>query len=233
VLINPIEVNNQNEKEWARVYKNSTGPFMLQEYVDLPLEFGVLCYRYPDGNFGIPSIVEKEFLTLRGDGVSSIGELLENNIRASGNAGYLKKKYQASWNDILEKGEEIVAENIGNHVRGTKFINACHLINDKTISHFKRLTSDMDDFQYGRFDLRAGSYEDLFTGDNLKILEVNGVNSEVAHIYDPEMKLLIAYKDVYENLKIVFEIARENRKSGRTTISFLTFVQSLIRHLRR
>ena len=48
--------------------------FMIQELVDLPLEFGVFYVRYPSQPAGrVTSIVGKEMLSVAGDGTKKIG----------------------------------------------------------------------------------------------------------------------------------------------------------------
>jgi hypothetical protein len=72
----------------------------------------------------------------------------------------------------------------------------------------------LPEYYYGRFDLKVPSLQDLCQGKNLKIMEVNGVNSEPAHIYEPETKLSTAMKTLLNHWKIIYEISKMNRKRG-------------------
>jgi len=216
----------RNEEDWHKVKKKIKDSFLLQEFVPGELELGILYYKYPNGKSGISSIVSKRFLRVVGDGEKSVKELIENNMRASLREDYFKKKFKNRLDEVLAAEEELVLEEIGNHCRGTTFFNSNHLINQELVNLFEKIAEPLEDFNYGRFDLKVNSIEDLYQGRNIKIIEVNGVNSEPTHIYDPEYSLLRAYKDVSQNLRIVYEIAKEN-KNRPINNSFRNFLKAV------
>ena len=74
-------------------------------------------------------------------------------------------------------------------------------------------------FYFGRYDLRAASVGDLMAGRNFKILELNGVTSEATHIYDPRHGLLYAYRTLFEQWRMAFEIGAANRACGAVVTS--------------
>lgn len=110
-------------------------------------------------------------------------------------------------------GENKVLEEIGNHCRGTKFIDATEIISNELVAVFDKITDDLKDFHYGRFDLKVDNLEHLKMGKNIKIFELNGVNSEVAHIYDPKHSIFYAYKTVFKELRIVYRLTKVIRKT--------------------
>ncbi len=188
--------------------------FILQEYISLPLEFGVLYYRYPDQERGrVNSVVQKLFLTVTGDGKSTLLELFKKSDRAQFYLEKLKKRYIDKLSNIPRNGEEIMLEEIGNHSRGTAFLNANHLINEQLIETFDHISQQIDGFYFGRYDLRTASLEDLYAG-KVKIMELNGTNSEPAHIYDPNMSIFKAYAFMFGHWKTIFRIGTTNRKKG-------------------
>ena len=65
---------------------------------------------------------------------------------------------------------------------------------------------------FGRFDIRVPTVEDFMSGQNLKVIELNGVTSEATHIYDPRLSLIDAYRVLFEQWRIAFEIAHRNRE---------------------
>ncbi|MEQ9006519.1 MAG: hypothetical protein RLP12_01450, partial [Ekhidna sp.] len=65
-------------------------------------------------------------------------------------------------------------EPIGNHCRGTKFLNDNHEINTELNQAFNQLAGQIPDLHFGRFDLKCKSYDDLKELKNFKILELNG-----------------------------------------------------------
>jgi hypothetical protein len=47
------------------------------------------------------------------------------------------------------------------------------------------------------------------TGRNIRIIELNGLTSESTNIYDPKYGLFFAYRTLFEQFRIAFEIAFE------------------------
>ncbi len=213
LLVHKID-NVEKLKETVKKIKVTVDQ-IVQEYIDFPVEIGVFYYRYPDQEKGIiPSLTIKEFLKVKGDGKHTLEELVNNNPRAILQEEKLKKTFAKKWNVVLEQDEIMILEHIGNHSRGTKFVNANDLYDEDLQDVFDDLNSRMKDFYYGRFDIRTKSIEDLKAGKNFKILEVNGVGAEPTHVYDPSYKLVPAWKDMLHLWKVMFRIAIINRESG-------------------
>ncbi len=189
--------------------------FLVQEFIDYPLELGVLYYRYPDGSkSGISSLVRKEFLSLKGNGKNSVLELMQADERAARQIGRLSKKMGEIQHKILAEGETMLLEPIGNHSRGTKFLNENDKITKELIAVFDQITANIEGFYYGRFDMKVQSWEQLYKGEGIRILEINGVSSEPAHIYDPRNSLSYAYAAIMENMRIIYEISVQNHQKG-------------------
>lgn len=68
-------------------------------------------------------------------------------------------------------------------------------------------------FFLGRFDVRAGSIDELRRGD-FSIIELNGVLSEPTQIYDPTTSLPQACATLMRHWRLAFEIGAENRARG-------------------
>src|SRR6218665_2665454 len=67
----------------ARYLAEQRFAFLVQEYLDLPLEFGVFYTRFPDQKRGqVTSVVRKEMLAVIGDGRSSLRQLILQMDRA-------------------------------------------------------------------------------------------------------------------------------------------------------
>lgn len=189
-------------------------PYLIQSFVDLPLEFGVFYYRLPGEASGVvSSIVQKDFLTLKGNGKQTLAELVEENPRARFVSAYLSKKFHARWNEVLPKGTVLELEGIGNHCRGTTFLNANSLITTHLTDAFDRISLEVDGFYFGRYDLRAASKEALELGD-VQILELNGAGAEPAHIYQPGFSFWEGQKVLWQHWRMLFRISQKNRKSG-------------------
>ncbi len=201
-------------------HKAAQGNYIIQEFISYPIELGVLFSRVPTEPAGIvSSITLKEFLTVTGDGKSTIRELIGRSTRARFQLAALESKLGERINEQLPLNEKRLLEPIGNHCRGTKFINANHLINEKTNAIFSSIAESFDGFYYGRFDLKVPSIEDLYNGKNIKIMELNGVSSDPGHIYDPAYSLLNAYKDLRWHWSRSADISIDNQKRGHLPLS--------------
>lgn len=195
-------------------------PFIIQELIDLPLEFGVFYLRYPQWPTGkVTSLVMKEMLSVDGDGVSTLKELILKKERAKLRWETLSVTYASQLGEILNEGQTKELVSIGNHCLGTKFLDGGHLINDRLSNTFDRIGSQIEGFHFGRFDLRCSSIEDLYAG-KVMVLELNGCGAEPAHIYDPGFSLLKAVGVLIDHWKNIFLIARENSKRGARYINF-------------
>jgi hypothetical protein len=194
---------------------HSKGDLIIQEYISDWIELGVLFYQMPDGSDrGITSVVRKEFLTITGNGQLTIGEWINRMERAQLQKSYLLHKYRNRLEQIIPNEEKFILEPIGNHCRGTTFLNGNHLINDQLVSVFNRIAKPIDGFFIGRFDLKVRSINDLYQGEHIRILELNGVASEPAHIYDPQARLIDAYKALFSQYSLFYTIANQNKQLG-------------------
>lgn len=203
---------------WAHLVnyaQHRPGDFLIQEYVDEPLELGVFYYRMPGQKTGtISSIVQKEFLTIRGNGRHCIEELIRQNERAVLQLPTLYEKYGSRFHEIPAVGEVITLVPIGNHSKGTKFLNANHLITAQLTQVFDRISQSIDGFYYGRYDLRCRSVADLYAGKHIRIMELNGAGAEPAHIYHPGFSLWEAYRVLFHHWRVLYDISRENHRRG-------------------
>lgn len=188
--------------------------FLVQEHVAAPIELGVFYIRHPHEPHGsVTSVVGKEMLTLEGDGISTVRELIFQNERAKLQWKKLKVKHADKLDHVLAKGERFELISIGNHCLGTKFINRNDLINPQLSETFDRISKQIHGFYFGRFDLRCASFEDLYKGKVL-ILELNGCGAEPGHIYHPGYSMYQAIKELFLHWKNIFLIARANAKLG-------------------
>lgn len=210
-------VEKLNNLQSVKTYFNqgNIGDLIIQEYVDYPLELGVMYSKKTSEKSGmINSVVMKEFLKIKGDGESTLKEIILNDKRAQYYVDGLLELYVNDLDTVIEDGYEKELVAIGNHSRGTTFLNANHLINDKLVKVFDEISSSIPGYHFGRYDLRVPNEQDLYEGKNIKIMELNGAASEPAHIYDPEMPILTAYKYLFEHWQRLYEISIENHKKG-------------------
>ncbi len=194
--------------------------FIIQELVDLPLEFGVFYLRFPSQENGfVNSITGKEFLSVEGDGVQTLESLIQTKDRAMLQWDVLQNTYAGQLQTILQKGEKMELVSIGNHCLGTTFLNQNHLINEKLSASFDRISKKISGFYFGRFDLRCASLQDLEDG-RVMIVELNGCGAEPAHIYHPGASLWKGMSDLINHWNNMYRISKENHARGVDYLSF-------------
>ncbi|MCC7465039.1 MAG: hypothetical protein IT261_02155, partial [Saprospiraceae bacterium] len=189
--------------------------FILQEFLAHPGEASVLYHLYPgpSGSFGITSVCLKEFLQITGDGQSSIRQLMQQQARSAFQLSRFEQEFPELLDRVPASGERVLLEPIGNHSRGTKFLNGNHLINEHMTRAFETICRQIPGIQYARFDLKTDSWEALQRGE-FKVMELNGVLGEPAHIYDPSHGMLRAYRDLWRHWRLLFRLHRAQKKSG-------------------
>ena len=192
----------------------ATYPAILQEYVP-GKEVGVFYFRHPNEDRGrIFSITEKRMPVLTGDGKQTLEHLILADDRAVCMADFYLHKNNAIAARVPEAGEKIQLVELGTHCRGAIFLDGGFAITPALEDVIDKIAKTFDGFYFGRFDVRVPSVEDLMAGRNFKIVELNGVTSEATHIYDPKLSLLEAYRVLFEQWRIAFEIGSQNRARG-------------------
>jgi hypothetical protein len=83
---------------------------------------------------------------------------------------------------------------------------------------------------FGRFDLRVESEDDLTAGRKLKILEFNGVSAESAHVYDPDHSLSSARATLLEQWTAALRIGDAHRRAGARRPGWLEIARALRSH---
>jgi hypothetical protein len=186
--------------------------FLVQEFIQFKEEAGIFYYRYPGETKGhISGIVGKQFLTVTGDGFSTIRELLQQDKRFILQLPELEKSMNnLDW--ILEVEEEYLLVPYGNHARGARFVDLSHLIDEELTESIDRVCTQVKGFYYGRLDIRYNTWEELRQGKNFSIIELNGAGSEPAHIYDPGHTIFFAWKEIIRHWNILSRISRQNRR---------------------
>lgn len=187
--------------------------FLIQEYVPYEKEAGIFYYRLPGEEKGtISGIVEKEFLAVTGDGISTTCQLLHKDKRHILQLPALKKLYGPQLERILPAGEKQVLVPYGNHCRGAKFLDAGYRADADLTVAIDAVCRQIDGFYFGRLDIRFTSWEDLKQGKNFSIIELNGAGSEPTHIYDPGHSIFFAWKEIIRHWNILYKISRTNRR---------------------
>ncbi len=188
-------------------------------------EFGVFYYRFPGEPLGkIFSITRKKHLFVVGDGLHTLEELILQHRRALCMAPIFLKRLEPDLLKIVPAGESVQLGNVGAHSLGTLFLDGSYLRSEQLLMAVEKIARPYKGFYFGRFDVKAASEKDLREGNNLKVIEINGVTSEATHIYDPNNSLLYGWKTLMQQWNIAFQIASCNAQNGHQPMSLRAFV---------
>lgn len=215
----------ENEKDCEKYVTNALVDFHVQQFIAYENEVGIFYYRLPGEKKGhITGIVRKEFLSVTGNGVSTLRELILNDPRAILQLGSLEKMYKNKFDNVLAAGEKILLVPYGNHARGAKFLDDSHLADQQLTDTVNNICSGIEDFYFGRLDIKFDNWEDFKNGRNFSVIEVNGAGAEPTHIYDPRHSIFFAWKEIVRHWRILHRVSIMNHRKG---VKYLTVKEGL------
>lgn len=200
-----IKLSSHNDIQAA--LPTLVGDYLLQKFTPFNTEYGVFYTRYK-GKVRVTGINRKHFPSVTGDGKNSLAELARNHHR-----------YNDHWHAFLQYhdiaripalGEKIQLSFIGSHTLGCKFTDDTHLITPKLEAAVADVFASQPGYNFGRIDIKTLSPETFQQGDFV-VIEVNGVASLPAHMFDPKYSLAEAYRIFIQHAGLLANIADEHR----------------------
>lgn len=197
-----------------------TVDYLIQKLSPHKHEAGIFYYRMPNETNGhITGIVAKEPMTVVGDGVSSLYQLIMEVPRYILQIDALTQMYGQRMQHILAKGEELILAPYGNHARGSKFVDWTDRADELMQKKFDAVCKQINGFYYGRLDVMYTDWDDLRNGKNFHIIELNGAGSDPTHMYDPKHSLFYAWKEIIRHWMILWRISKVNHAKGHPYMS--------------
>jgi hypothetical protein len=188
---------------------------VLQELIDWEGEAGVFWVKLPGTAKGqILSITLKYFPHVLGDGRSTLEQLIRADPRAGQLAHLYLGRHSARLREVLADGEPFRLAFAGSHSRGAIFRDGTHLVTPEMEARFEAICSDIQEFWFGRFDVRFRDIADLQRGEGFRILEVNGAGAESTHIWDSRMTLRGAWGALFRQHSLLWSVGAANRARG-------------------
>lgn len=214
--------------EQARSYLETAAfDTLLQEYAAGD-EFGVFYIRRPAEAHGmIFSITEKKLPFVTGDGVSTLERLILADPRAVIIADRYLGLLGARRDEVPGAGEPVRLVELGTHCRGAIFLDGARFATDALERRIDHISAGFEGFFFGRYDLCVPDLEVFAAGGGFKIIELNGVTSEATHIYDPRHALIDAWRTLFRQWRLAFEIGRANRDNGHPPAGLFEIVRLL------
>ena len=203
-----------NEAE-LRVYLEAADfRVLIQEYCPFGEEVGVNYVRYPGEVSGkVTGITRKRFPSITGDGIRSLADLILADPRARLIARTYFDRHANRLEEIIPVGESVRLVESGNHCQGTIFENGGELLSAELSAAVDRVALQIPDFHVGRFDLRFENEASLRSG-KFRVIELNGAAGEATEIYDRRNTLRGAYRTLFGQLRVLFEIGSAVRARG-------------------
>lgn len=222
----------RSDVEVLHYFEANLGAVLVQEFAP-GREFGVFYLRFPAQPRGrVFSITDKQLATVIGDGRSCLEELILAHPRAVAlNRNYCETN-RVSLEFVPAMGEVVRLGEIGTHCRGAIFLDGNALKSEELEAVMDRISMAPEGFFFGRYDLRTESVEEFRRGRGFKIVELNGLVSEAAHLYDPQNSLVEAYRVLFEQWRLAAQIGRENIRCGAQTTSLGALLR-LLQEIRR
>ncbi|MEM1258004.1 MAG: D-alanine--D-alanine ligase [Bacteroidota bacterium] len=210
-----------SEGDVQRYLEKTPADFLIQEFIPYQKEVGIFYVRYPGTSKGkITGIVAKDFLSVTGDGKSTLLQLIKGDARSHLQLASLRERLGDALYAVPKNGAKQILVPYGSHTRGAKFLDWTHLINADLEKILDTICTQIDGFYYGRLDILYDSFESLSKGKGFKVIEVNGAGSEATHIYDPKHSLFFAWYEIYKHWNHMCNISIINHKKGHPYLSY-------------
>lgn len=205
----------ENVADLKRYHETMPVNYIIQEFIDYPLEVSAFYYRFPGEKKGvITGFIKKESLQVIGDGKSTVLQLIEMSPRARLRLEEMKLKHKDKLNEILEKGKPFKLSHALNLSRGGKLVSMESEKDEQLLQVFDQLSNYSKDFYYGRYDIKCTSVEDLKHGKNFTILEYNGSGGEPHHVYGNGNTLLQACSILLHHWNMLYKISKASNHKG-------------------
>ena len=209
-----------------------SGAVIVQKHIEGE-EFGIFVARMPGEIMPkILSIVHKTFPCVTGDGAQNLKQLILGDARAKLISSLLFKRWAAELSRVPALGEVIKLVEIGAHCRGSLFLDAREHATPELVATLGRLLDAVPGYAFGRVDVRAPNIHDFRQGQGIKVLELNGVSAESAHIYHPGTALLDGYRAMFHQWSVAFEVGSAYANAGVATTSAFQLLRQFRQDLR-
>jgi hypothetical protein len=159
-------------------------------------------------------MLQKFLLQVKGDGISTLQQLINNNDKASKYFDHLRNAHTSYLNKIIPAGEKYILSYAANRHRGAQLINLEREIDDRLVNLLDGISNRINDFFYGRYDIMCKDLESLRQGKDFAILEYNGAGAGPTHIYSNNYTIIRAYKELCMHWKKLYQVSRINHLNG-------------------
>ncbi len=196
--------------------------YLIQAFVPGQIEFGLFYVR--DGSeIIIPSINQKYYPSVVGDGTRSIGEIARSSSRYTPKwEAFLKQPEEAT---VLANGEERILSFIGSNTLGSAFVDVSHLANAAIRQRLKTMFSNAPGVNFSRLDVKADSVAAFERGE-FYVIEVNGIASQPTSMLDHAHSFLDIIQIMNTHALLLVRVARHHAKQDMTIMNWIPFLKA-------
>ena len=229
----------RTEDDLLSFFEQTPAEAIVQKFHPGPLECGITWVRDPAHVDRDPApgqrvgrifmINRKRFPETRGDGRSTLRELIWKDRRLRIQRDVFFERNAARLDEVIPEGETVRLGQAGNHSQGCRLTDGDDLITpeledaiDAVARSFRGIGGHGVDL--GRFDVRYESDEKLRAGTGFVIVELNGVTSEPTSMYDPEWSPLDAYRLLYRQWNLLYTLGARRIRAGHEPITWRTLI---------
>ena len=221
-------------------------PAIVQRYHPGPIELGVFWVRdaatigderTATAHGSILGVTRKILPEIICDGDRTIREQILTHPRFRMQASVyfenLRNHGRGRLDETPQLGESVRLTDIGNHVRGARFEDGADVITRELTEAIDRIARTWrgaggEPFDFGRFDLRCSSEAAARRGEDLAVIELNGVTSEATNLYDPSWSPLRAHRLLARQWTIACALGAVRRAQGARPIGITGIVRALL-----
>lgn len=188
---------------------------MLQALIDMPGEAGIFYIRRPGQPRG--RIVSMAFVHpphVIGDGHSTVAKLVARDPILQANRAIYRACNSEAWDQVLAPDAFHVLTNARSARLGAVYRDALDQVTPELEAVIDRISSEIPNFHFGRFDIRFRSIAELQQGRGFRIVELNGAGAEMLHIWAGEGTLRCAWATLWRQYRCLFAIAADMRRQG-------------------
>lgn len=199
--------------------------FILQRLIDVEGEAGVFYIRRPGAPNGqIFSLTLKHFPHVVGDGRQTLRQLIAADPRAGQLQHLYLPRHHGRLDTIVNAGETVRLAFAGSHSRGAIFRDGARHITPELEARFDAIAANIPEFWFGRFDVRFADFAAFTRGEDFTIVEINGAGAEATHIWDSRTRLRDAYRTLFNQFGLLWQIGAANRQRGFRAESWSSFI---------
>ena len=212
---------------FGAVLAHAKAPMIVQRYEPGSCEVGLFFIRDPGTSGRLYSICDKRFPEVRGDGRSTLRELVARDRRLRLQERVFLIRMARRLEEVIPAGERVALGNAGNHAQGCMFVDGERLRTPALEAWVVQACAGASGFNYGRLDVRFPDEAACMRGEGGVILEANGLVSESTNMYDPSLGAPRAWGIMMAHWRAAFRIGAQNRRSG---VAGLSLREVLARH---